>query len=189
MKYISTLVILLSLICNSKYYSQKNPKLRIKQENSKGLSLKVKGLKPIEKNGKTSWAVTSFLTNHSRDTLLYFSYPGCEPVNFMAMASVETITLFPDFECDTAVKQTVIALPPSAQRAVNLVISSKQPVTSSFAFKVILWIHRAKNLNERIPEKDLIQRTEGEILLASNLIKVEAPDETAQPAADTRKNN
>jgi hypothetical protein len=177
MKYVLMLIILLSLIFHAQCYSQKNPRLRIKQENSKGFSLKVKDLKAIEKDGKTSWAVTSVFTNHSRDTLLYFSYPGCEATNFGAIATDETITLFPEVDkCDTPVKQTVIVLPPSQQRTVDLVISSKQPVNSSFAFKVLLWIHRAKNKSERIPEKYLLNEAEREILLASNLIKIKSAE-------------
>jgi hypothetical protein len=173
MKFFLKLTIILILVCQA-YYSQQNSKLRIKQENSKGFSLKVRDLTIIEKNGGTSWAVTSVLINHSRDTLLYFIIADCEPDNFMAIASVETVTLFPDFECDTANKQTVVALPPSGQRTVNLVISSKTPVTSSFEFKILLLIYRANNKYERISYYNLIETREREIFLVSNRIKIKS---------------
>lgn len=155
---------MLTLICHSQCYSQ---------ENSKGLSLKVKDLKTVEKNGKSSWALKATLTNHSRDTLFYFSTVDCEPAYFMAMAMADSINLFSDFEKCNVATQTVIAIPPSGQRIIDLVISSTEPMASSFKFKVLLSINRAKNINERIPHDLLVRGKDKDkhILLVSNRIK------------------
>jgi hypothetical protein len=163
MNYISTLVIALILVWGSQGYSQslvytnsKQDKAKIR-ENSKKLRLKVSDLKTVDKNGKTSWQVNSTLTNNSRDTLFYFTTADCESGNFIAMATVDTISLFADIDPCNISNQTVVAIPPKEQRTVNLLISSERPVTSSMTFMVCLHIYKAENMNERIPH-DVLYR-------------------------------
>src|SRR3954468_4401181 len=101
MKNISTLLIMLTLICYSRYYSQghlysKKDHAQIKK-NSKGLSLEIGDLKTIEKNDKTSWTVKSTLTNNSRDTVFYFSTVDCDLAYYMIGAEVDSIQLSLDY--------------------------------------------------------------------------------------------
>jgi hypothetical protein len=182
MKYISTLILMLTLICPSQYYSQRISKeakdhhLKVRK-NSKGLSLEVKDLKTVEKNGKTSWTVKTILTNHSRDTLFYFGTPDCEQGGYMVYSGstmADSIPLFIDYKnCGTtrSLPQTVIAVPPSGKRTVNLEIISQKPSTCS-KFSVCLSIYKAKNMNERNPNYD-VMRIEGdrEVWLVSKRIK------------------
>jgi hypothetical protein len=183
MKNISVLILIITLICGSKYYSQsvvyttsKEDRLKIK-ENSKGLSLKIGDLKSVEKNGKTSWTIKSTLTNHSHDTVFYFIIADCEPANFMAMPIRENISLFADFDPCGDEKQTVISLPPKGQRTVDVMFSSQQPVTSSFKFIVFLHLAKANNSTERIPHGALMRMKDRVIFLHSNKVKVNIPSD------------
>jgi len=179
MKYISTLIVMLTLICHSHYYSQTN---------SKDFRLKVKDVKTVEKNGKTSWTVKTILTNHSRDTLFYFSYVDCEA----AFYSVRKIFYKSDIRNDTliddgnslsidkqkcgAAKQTVISVPPSGQRIVNLELVSQNPLTSSIKFFITLYVYKAKNMYD-ISHVDLMQQGSNEKRMSVNskFIKIKPP--------------
>jgi hypothetical protein len=167
-----TLILLVALTCYSKYYSQtqsKENRLKVKQ-NSKGLSLKIKDL---ETNGKTNWTVKTILNNNSRDTLFYFSFVGCETGYYLVGTSIDTLQVSIDYKnCSTASNQTVIAIPPSDQRTVNLEIISQKPLASSIKLTVYLHIYKAKNLNERFLHDDLMKKSERRISLISNQIKI-----------------
>ncbi len=157
---------MLTLICHSQFYCQTN---------SKGLSLKVSDVKTIEKNGKASWTAKTILTNHSRDTLFYFSFADCELAFFMISSEVDSIPLSLDYSCDGDVaKQTVIAIPPKGQRTVNIDISSVRPATSPFKLRIYLSINKAKNMNERIPHDTLMRKRDKvrHVFLVSNWFKV-----------------
>lgn len=177
MKYISRLIILLTFICNTTYFSQKN---------AKEYSLKVKDISTVTENGKTSWLVNTILTNHSRDTLFYFSFNECEAAfyNVKKMyykSEIKNDTLIDDGnsvsinlqKCGAA-KQTVISVPPSGQRIVNLEMISLKPLTSSFKFFISLSIYKAKNINQQIPHNDLMQKKERErsTNVKSKIIKI-----------------
>jgi hypothetical protein len=171
MKLLSTLIILLTLICPLQFYSQR---LKVKN-NAKGLSLKITELKTIDNNGKSSWTCKSTLSNHSRDTLFYFITLDCEPADFLIWTKEDSIQLYSDFEnCDTT-KQTVITVLPSGQRTVNFKFSSIRPVSSSFKIVVYLWLHKANNIYERIPNYVLMKNNDRSILLKSKRIKIKTP--------------
>jgi len=164
MKNISTLILMLTLICHSQFYCQTN---------SKGLSLKISDVKTVEKNGKTCWTAKTILNNHSRDTLFYFSFTDCELAFYMINAEVDSISLSLDYSCGVAT-QTVIAIPPKGQRIVNIDFGSARPMTSSFKLKFYLSIDKAKNMAERIPHDMLVRKRDKlrHVLLISNWFKV-----------------
>ncbi len=144
MKYISTLIILLTLICHSQFYSQSNFK---KYREYKKYTLKAEDIKAVQKDGKTNWTVKTTLTNHSRDTLFYFVTTNCETANY----SIDTMTLFVDSpKCETG-KQTVIAIKPKGRQIVDLQISAIKPLTSSMSFRIVMFIFKAKNMNDNTP--------------------------------------
>ncbi len=167
MKYFSKLIILLILICYSIFYSQ---------ENAKGLSLTVKDVKTVEKNGKTSWIAKTILTNHSNDTLFYFSNTNCETNYYLVgAAEVDSVQLFIDFKKCDSLQQIVIAVPPSGQRIVELEINSVRTVKSSFKLIVYLCSIKAKNKYERIPHyyfTNLQRSKENGLLVVSKRIKI-----------------
>jgi hypothetical protein len=167
MKYISTLIFILAIISHSNCHSQ---------ENSKGLSLKVKDLKAVEKNGKASWTLKATLSNHARDTLFYFSTSDCEPADYLLYPLINEFdpgsVPFVSFEKCFG-EQTVIAVPPGGERTVNLEISAPKALTSSFKFKLFLSVHKAKNTEERIPG-ELMRTKERRILVVSNKAKIKA---------------
>jgi hypothetical protein len=144
------------------------------QENSKRISLKVKDLKTIQKDGKTSWTVKTILTNHSHDTLFYISSTDCEPAYYSVGADIDSIQLLSNFKECHQPQRTVIAIPPSGKRTVNLEISSVKPVTSSFKLIVYLITGKAKNIDERISDHELF-RKERRMLVVSNRIKIRMP--------------
>ncbi len=133
-------------------------------------SLKVIDLKPIEKNGTTSWRVKTTLKNRTFHTLYYFSSTDCESSNYSVMALItDTLGLTIDFEkCDLP-KQTVIAVRPFKRRTTELEIKTQRQATSSFEFKVILFLPKAKNIDERIPKDEFIRKRVP--LIVSNTIK------------------
>lgn len=174
MKYISIIILILTLIYPSQFYSQKNPK---------GLNLKLKDLETVEKDGKTSWRVKTILKNNTRDTLFYFSYADCES----AFYRVSKIYFAKDIRNDTLIddnslsldhrscagaEQTVISIPPSGKRSVILEIISQKPLTSPIKIIVVLAVHRSKYSHARIPQNDLTQKGEGRIVITSNQIKI-----------------
>ena len=178
MKNISTLIVMMTLICHSQLYSQSNfKKYREYRKLQKMYDLKVEDIKSVQKVGKTSWTAKTTLTNNSRDTLFYFSAVDCEPSYYMIGAAVDSIQLYSDFKPCNVPIQTVIAIPPKGQRIVNLEISSLQPVTSSFDLTVYLSINKAKNIGERIAD-DMLTRGKNKdrkIFLVSSQIKVKTP--------------
>ncbi len=174
MKSIFKLTIILILICHSQFYSQSNSKeYRLKvTKNSKGLSLKVKDLKAVEKNGKTSWTVKAIITNNFRDTLFYFIDSDCQSANFLIYSKSDTTSLIAGCENTATIrKPIVIALPPKGQQTVDLEINAKRLVTSSIKFSVGLSIYKAKNMDERRPPFDIMRLEGREIWLVSNRIK------------------
>ncbi len=179
MKYISTLIVMLTLICQSQYYSQTK---------SKEYSLKVKDIETVEKNGKTSWMVKTILTNHSRDTLFYFSYADCEAAFYIVRkvynkSDIRNDTLIDDGnsvsidrqKCGAA-KHTVISVPPSGQRILNLEMTSLKPLTSSIKFFITLSVYKAKNMYD-IHQGDLMQQgpNEKRKSVNSKFIKIKPP--------------
>lgn len=166
MKYVNTLMILLTFVCYPKYYSQ---------ENAKGLRLKVKYAATLKKNDKTSWLVKTTLTNHSRDTLFYVGNKGCEVNSYAVGAIVDSIQLTPDFKDCRPLEPMVIAVPPLGQRIVDLEISSLRSVTSSFKFRVYLFSGRVKTRNEPFIYEDVIRKKETRLLVVSKKIKIKVP--------------
>jgi hypothetical protein len=129
--------------------------------------LRAEAPKAIQKNGQTSWLVRTTLTNRSRDTLFYFSSTCSEAPYFM----VDAVSLYVDFKKCDSYEQTVIAVPPKGKRRIELELGSRTPLVSSVEFKFIFIIFKAKDLNERIPQTELPQRTKGGIIVMSNKIK------------------
>jgi hypothetical protein len=166
MKYISSLIVMLILICHSQCYSQKFSGFQYALFKKKH-PFEVKDLKQVQKDGNTSWTVRATLTNRSKDTLFYFSSTCSEPANYM----IDTMALFVDVKCCDTDQQTVIAIPPRGQRTVDLEISAHKSVTSSIPFRIFFIIYKAKNINERVPMNQLLQHTKGGILLVSDQIK------------------
>jgi hypothetical protein len=177
MKKISTVVVMMALICHTKFYSQKY---------SKEYNLKVMVLNTVEKNEKTICTVKTILTNHSRDTLFYFSLADYE-LAFYRVQKVyrkkdmrndtliddgNSFSLDLDFEKRDAAKQTVIWVPPSGQRTINFEIKSYEPLISKIELIFFLSVYKSKNLSERISQNDLIQKKERKIVVKSNIIKV-----------------
>jgi hypothetical protein len=164
---LARLMFLLAM-CSTHLYSQTN---------SKGLSLKAREIKTVEENGVVSWQVKTILTNHTHDTLFYFSTIDCEPGYYLIYPMVDSVQLFTDFKkCDPP-QQTVIAVPPGGQRKVDLKISSVQPVRSPFKFLIFLHINKAMNSTERIPEDELMKKTYRDryVLVKSNKIRAKIP--------------
>ncbi|MDX2172618.1 MAG: hypothetical protein SFY56_05815 [Bacteroidota bacterium] len=172
MKFTYTLVILLTLVCCQKYYSQ---------ENAKGLSLKVKYLETLKKNDKTSWLVKTTLINHSRDTLFYVSSKGCEVNLYLVGAMVDSIQLTPDFKDCRPLEPMVISVPPLGQRVVELEISSQRPVNSSFKLIVYLLSGRVKTRNEPFIYEEVIRKKETRLLVVSKKIKIPVSDAPLKP--------
>jgi hypothetical protein len=180
-RIIFLLIVFLTFLCHSSFYAQEKSKTQKRKEqrqrikeNSKGLSLKVKDLKAVEKSGITVWNMKTVLSNHSKDTLFYFSWPNCDASNFM-LYTEELIIYFDP--CDTSA-QAVIAIPPREERTVDLEIRSVIPGTvehmsSTVKFKVIFWLFKAKNKNERIPIHDLLMNyRDREGFVWSNELKI-----------------
>lgn len=174
MKKNLTVATLLLLLLNNPYYSQSRVKQKdiVMEKNHKGISLKVDQVKPIESIAKRSWSMTSTLQNNSRDTLFYFITNDCEWSNFTSYTSIDTISLYPDFERCDVIEQRVIVLPPKAERSLNLVFSSKQPVNTTLKFTVFQFLFTATNKDERIPHEELMKKTERRIVLKSNEVKL-----------------
>lgn len=146
------------------------------QENSKGLRLKVTYLNSVQKNGQTSWKLKAEFKNKTKDTLFYFNYPNCEQASFMAMAFDNTSELFSDFENCKEDQFVIIAIPPKQHRTIELLISSKNPVTKPIKFKVLLMLVRATNSHDQTPKNDLnnfalMKKTKRHMLIVSNSIK------------------
>ena len=162
MKYIFTLITLLTLICHPKFYSQSNFK---KYREYKKYKLKAEDPKVLQENGKTSWTVKTTLNNRSSDTLFYFITTNCKAAYY----SVDTMALFVDFQrCETD-KKTVIAVSPKGQHVVDLKISAHKPLTSSMPFRVIMFIYKAKKMTDNIPHDELMKTRA--LLYVSNQIK------------------
>jgi hypothetical protein len=167
MKSILTLVIILTLILHSHSFSQSNfRKYREHKKLQKKYTLKAEDLKPVQKDGKTSWTVKTTLTNHSHDTLFYFIWTNCEPTDF----AVDTMALFVDMEkCEIGQKLTVIAVPPKGHHIVDLEIGAHKPLTFSMSFRIIVLIFKAKNMHDSVSPDELLTREL--ITVFSNTIK------------------
>jgi len=175
MKLLFKLSLLLFLNCQSEFYSQtlsKEDKSAGQNviKNSKGLKLKIEELNPIHCNEGGRWAVNAILTNNTHDTLFYFTTSDFEVGYYLAYTSDTSVDLFIDLEkCTASTKQqTVIMVPPSGKRAINLEIVSKAPIIKPTKFSVILESHRAEKQDERIPHYELMRKREREIFLRSN---------------------
>lgn len=167
MKYLLIRIIPLVLFFQTNCFSQ---------ENSKGLRLKVTEVNAIQKNGQTSWKAKAVLSNNTKDTLFYFNMPNCEQAYFMVMAYDNSLQLYSDFEKCDDVQISVTAIAPKESRKIDLIISSKNPVTTPIKFKVLLMLNKAKNSKEQIPRNDLdnlelMKKSKRHILIVSNRIK------------------
>jgi hypothetical protein len=107
-------------------------------------SLLAKDPKAIKKSVKQSWTIKTILTNHSSDTLFYYTATDCEAAYY----SIDTMGLYVDFpQCDMK-KQSVTVIPPSAQKIVELKMTAVNPLKYSVYFKVLVYIYKAQETGD-----------------------------------------
>lgn len=149
------LIITAALIIASQCFSQTK---------KQGYSLTTETPETIKKEGKTFWKVTTTLTNYSKDTLYYFSTTCSE----QAYYSIDTNVLYVDFQKCNSDAQTVIKINPGGHRTVNLEIASSVPLKTSITFRILFFLFRAKDINERRPMDNFGKPT---VIIMSDALK------------------
>jgi len=156
MKYIFTLTII--LILTSQCFSQTKKPL---------YSLSAETPKTIHKDGKTLWTVKTKLTNKTKDTLFYFSTTCSEQGYY----SIDTNALYIDFQKCNTDQQNVIKIAPKGSRTLDLEITSFKPVTASVPFRIVMFLFKAKDINDRMPIETLFKSKESMTFVWSDQLK------------------
>ncbi|MBA3665811.1 MAG: hypothetical protein H0W61_16640 [Bacteroidetes bacterium] len=162
MKYILMVIVTLILLCSSQLYAQSNFQYALL---ARKYTLRAEAPKSVLKDGKTSWAVKTTLTNHSRRPLYYFITTNCDGAYY----SVDTLALMVDFPSCNTDRATVITVKPKEQRIVDLEIIPANDSTSSIPFKIIMFMFRAKGVNDSTSHYEFTRKKA--LLLVSNQIK------------------